>query len=184
MSVRRAASSVGLAMIVGMVITGCSGDDDDSTDTASTPTTSAADTGADTTSGPTPTSETDPSAGSSTGSAADCSDATDADACSSAANLAEGGGCTWMAIHDLAIDDAGVCEFTDSGTGACVGTIGLDDGCNGPSGCEGTIEAYFRADGDGWQMAAGTACRGISGFMTCEDDTAAPCTCACDIPDA
>jgi len=171
-------------LLVGLAIaTGCPGDDEQTdattvsmTSATTAPTTTTAETG-------TTASSMDTTAG--TSSAADCEAVEDEAACAAAENLAEGGSCTWMPVFELSIDGE-TCNFTPTGLGACVGTTGLDDGCNQGFLCDsGDVEAYYIDTGMGtWEMAQGRACRGIDGFMQCTDTMEAPCTCACEIPAA
>lgn len=169
------------------LVVGCPGDDDStsSTTVAASTGSNASTTNASTTdaasTGSVDTSTSTP--GESTTNAADCGDATDQASCSAAQNLGEGGGCTWMVIHELTITD-GACDFTTTDRGACVGTDGLDDGCNGGFMCDvGNAEVYYSELRPGtWEVARGQACRGISGFLQCIDTLEEPCTCACEVP--
>lgn len=158
--------------------TGCPGDDGSSTETttvAATAGSSGQGSTADTTAGMETTAAT--------GSTLDCADATDEAACGTAQNQGEGGGCTWMAIAELTIEGE-TCNFTPTDRGACVGTSGLDDGCNQGLLCDSNdVEAYYSELSPGvWEMAQGQACRGITGFSQCTDTVDAPCSCACEIP--
>lgn len=176
--------SFSLALVA---LVACPSDDTDDTGNSSDPSTteggSASDTNGEPNTGDTTTGAQNTESGGSTSGAADCGDATDEASCAAAQNLGEGGGCTWMVIHELSIEE-GNCNFTTTERGECVGTSGLDDGCNFGSLCDsGDVEAYYRDVGDGtWELAQGTACRGISGFMQCNDTMDEPCTCACEIP--
>lgn len=170
------------------IIAGCPGDDDQSSEAATAAATAGTATAATDSATSTATSSSvDTTAGTtaagSTSGAADCDDATDQAACATAQNLAEGGPCTWMPIFELTIA-ADVCSFSPTDRGACVGTLGLDDGCNEGSLCDsGDVQAYYDELEPGvWEMAQGRACRGITGFMQCNDTLEAPCTCACEIP--
>ena len=164
------------------LVLGCPGDDattttsDNSPSTTDTETTETGTTQGATTQAATTMADT-------TTGAADCLDAVDQASCSAAQNLSEGGGCAWMVIHELAIEE-GACNFTSTDRGACVGIDGLDDGCTHGSLCDsGDVGAYYRELGDGtWEVAQGAVCRGISGFLQCNDKIDEPCTCACEIP--
>lgn len=187
-------AAVRILLLAGGLVatTGCPGDDEGTettvaatTATGTSATATAGSSGADSTAGTATSLGTASGATSASGtsSAADCSDASDETSCGAAQNQAEGGGCTWMSIYELTIDGE-TCSFAPTDRGECVGTSGLDDGCNSGFLCEsGDVEVYYaEAGADTWEMAQGRACRGISGFMQCTDTMDAPCSCACGIP--
>ena len=155
------------------LVVGC-GDDD-----------SAADTGAQVSSGQSTVASTgvSPDTGASTGPLVLCEDAVDAASCQTATNGEDDGPCTWMAIYGLSIDAAGACDFTPAERGVCVGTWGLDDGCNYGELCDESVDAYYTERSPGvWEFARGEACRGVSGFAQGMDTLEAPCSCACEMP--
>ena len=120
-----------------------------------------------------------------TGAGADCAEATDAAACDAAANLAEGGPCSWLVIYEMTSTGPGDCNYVETSRGVCVGRNGLDDGCNANATiCGNTRDAYFKDTGvDTWEMLFGHACRGVPGYELCLDETELPCACACeDLP--
>jgi hypothetical protein len=187
-----------IAVLVGLAccgLSGCPGDDEDSSSASDPSAASAPESSTEPTTEGAPESTGDPGTDSgetTSGLPLGCGDATTPEVCNAIENDEED--CQWFDTTIVA--DAAVCTEA-TGAGTCVNLTGLD-GCAHPEpeplACEGSDLRWFYAEHEdgGWELfqATGEVCGNLPpGFSECYDpsyyedepEIAAVCACACSL---